>query len=793
MINVVKIALAVIVALAVAGFLYAPHLDSYDPGGSAIVPELSGEVRVLRDEKGMPYIYADTPLDAIRGQGFVTAQDRLFQLEMMRNLAWGRLSEVAGEAGVAMDTQVHLWNVPALARRQVGLLSEAEREWHLAYAQGINAYLSQRQGELPILVRDPQPWGIEDVMAVQYFNITGSTTNWREELLSQALVDHLGPARAAELSQITVNPDDPEGVYTASDYKYLLPGLGLDAQIDTSLSDGNGSNAWVTGSSRSAGNAPIVASDPHIDARRLPGFWYPVALITPQWRAVGAGTAGAPGLGVGRTSHFAWGVTNGYGDIVDLYIETVDPDNSANYLEGEASIPFTVREVVLRVRDSEADAGFREETLTIRETKRGPVISDHGMAVGSGKVISRRWAVPEFIGDNLGMREMLLAQNTEQALTALSSLAVPLTYVLADYDGNIARKGTGYLPRRLRGDGAAPFPVTDDVDNWGGRIPGDEMPTVRAPAQDWVGSANHRIVPDDYPHVYSTFFAHSWRYRRILEAMQEKQIWSTSDHWQLQLDTKNMYAQRLAPLMADALKADEKTRVLGELLENWNFVDDSNQAAPLVFQSMLRHYARRVVEDELGTVLAGKYLDDYYYWHERIAMITLEEDGQWLDDEGTDAVESREALFKLAGHDVLEELVPLYGTDPRAWRYGEAHTITFSHPVLQGDTLAQWFGGGTHPISGSGETLNRAAYKYHQPYAVTFFASMRMVADLSDPDKVEAHIPGGTTDRLFHPQFKHLLGDWLTGTPNYWWYSDQAIESHAVSEMTLSADARSGI
>ena len=577
------------------GILFAPYLDSYDPGGSATLEGLSAPVRVVRDAKGMPYIFAETPIDAIRAQGFVAAQDRLFQMELMRRLAWGRLSEMAGEGGVAMDTQVRLWNIPALAHRQAAMLNETERAWHEAYAEGVNAYLAERQAELPRLVSGPQPWALEDVLAVQFFNIWGSTTNWREELLSQALIDHLGVEQAAQLSQITINPDSSAGAYTASNYRYLLSGLDLRADVDMSPADGKGSNAWITGRSRSSGGQPIVASDPHIDARRLPGFWHPMGLITPQFRVVGGGTPGVPGVGIGRTDTFAWGVTNGYGDVVDLYIETVDPDNPDNYLEGDTSTPFVLREEVLRVRDGETEGGFREETLLIRETRRGPVISDHGMSVAGGKVISLRWAVPEFIGDSMGMREMLLARNAEEALAAMGDLAVPLTYVVADYEGTIARKATGYIPIRLRGDGAAPFPVTDGVDNWSGRIPGDEMPTILNPERDWVGSANHRIVPEDYPYAYSTFFAHSWRYRRLLEEMTAKPTWGTKDHWQMQLDAKNMYAARLAPLMAAVLVESEETRAMGELLKAWDFVDDQEQAAPLVFQSMLRHYARRVV------------------------------------------------------------------------------------------------------------------------------------------------------------------------------------------------------
>ncbi len=783
--------LLVLVGLITGAALYAPYLDRYDAGGSATLSSLSAAVRVVRDAKGMPYIFAATPIDAIRAQGFVTAQDRLFQMEMMRRLAWGRLSEMAGEAGVGIDTQVRLWNIPALARRQAGMLNATERDWHQAYADGVNAYLTERTDELPRLVAEPQPWTLEDVLAIQFFNIWGSTTNWREELLSQSLIDRLGPQQAALLSQLTINPDSPAGSATASDYPYLLSGLQLQADSELSPADGNGSNAWVTGASKSAGGAPILASDPHIDARRLPGFWHPVGLITPQWRVVGGGTPGVPGVGIGRTNHFAWGATNGYGDVVDLYIETVDPQNPANYLEGETSIPFTVREEVLRIRDEEAGGGFREQVLTIRETRRGPVISDHGMRVASGKVISLRWAIPEFIGDSMGMRDLLLAENTEQVLAAAGQLAVPLTYIVADMQGNIARKGTGFIPRRLRGDGAAPFPVTDGIDNWDGRIPGDEMPVVLNPSRDWVGSANHRIVPEDYPHVYSTFFAHSWRYRRLLEQMAAKTSWGTQDHWQMQLDAKNMLAVRLAPLMAAALiddesTGDDNTRAMGELLLAWDYLDDKDQAAPLVFQSMWRHYARLVVEDDLGEELAAKYLNDYYYWHERIAAITLAEDSRWLDDQRTETVETRADLFRRAALAALAELTPTQGSDPRAWQWGDVHTITFSHPVLQGDFMAQWFGGGTHPMSGSGETLNRGAYKYDDPYAVTFFASMRMVADLSDPDKIEAHIPGGTTDRLFHHQFKDQLPDWITGTPNYWWFSDSAIAEHAISELYLN-------
>ncbi len=788
--KVLKALLFLVAGVLLAAWLILPRIDSYDPNGEVSIPGLSAPVRIVRDSKGVPYVHAENFEDVIAGQGFVTAQDRMFQLQMMRLLSQGRLSELVGEGGLAMDTMVHMINVPAQAARQLRILAEEDRHVLEAYLRGVNGYLTQRSDELTLPLRSnpPAPWTLEELVGVQIFNSWGSTVNWREELLSQSLIDRLGAERAAEISQITVNADDPQNARAASDYAYQRDDLQLSYALDSSFpaADASGSNCWITGSSRSAGGMPIVASDPHVDSRRLPGFWHPIGLITPDWRAVGGAVAGGAGIGIGRTDSIAWGITNGYGDMVDLYVETQDPNNPDNYLEGEESIPFVVRTVELKVKDGEAEGGFRTEVLNIRETRRGPIISDHGMSMASGKLLSLRWGVPEFYNEILTTRSLLLAKTTAAAIEAIGNIATPLTFVVADYEGVIARTGAGFLPQRSRGDGAAPVPVFDGSDNWVGRIPPAEMPLVWNPEADWVGSANHRILPADYPYHYSTFFAHSWRYRRLSELMASRQTWTTADHWATQLDTKNMLAEKLVPLMVPVLLADASTRQAGEMLGNWDFMDDKAQAAPLIYQSILRHYARAVVEDELGEELSVKYLNDYYYWHERIAKITLEENAAWLDDSRTEAEETRESLFARAAADMLAELVPVHGADLSRWRWGDEHTITFSHPLVPGDLAAEWIGGGTHAVPGSGETLNRAAYKYADPYRTTFFDSMRLVMDLSDPDKIEAHIPGGVSERLFNEQMTNGLDDWLSGTPDYWWFSDAAIAEHAVSELVLN-------
>lgn len=268
--------------------------------------------------------------------------------------------------------------------------------------------------------------------------------------------------------------------------------------------------------------------------------------------------------------------------------------------------------------------------------------------------------------------------------------------------------------------------------------------------------------------------------------MANRETWTTADHWATQLDTKNMLAEKLVPLMVPVLLANDATREAGQILQAWNFMDEKEWAAPLVYQSILRHYALAIVEDELGEELSTKYLNDYYYWHERIAEITSSKNAAWLDDNRTEAIETRESLFARAGLEMMAELVPTHGSDLSRWKWGDEHTITFSHPLMPNDSAARWLGGGTHPVHGSGETLNRAAYKYSDPYRTTFFDSMRLVMDLSDPDKIEAHIPGGVSERLFDPQMTNGLDDWLSGTPDAWWFSDKAIAEHTVSELVLN-------
>lgn len=471
-----------VITLLAGGYVWVREADQYQHDGAMKLSVLKAPVRVVRDEQGVPYIYAQSLDDAFRAQGFVTAQDRLLQIEFSRYLAHGRLAELIGEAGLRSDIPLRVAGIPRQARRHAALLQGEERRRRELYLEGLNAYIREHADDYPVSLRilgiTAQPWTLEDSVTLSYFLNWSSSANLDTELISQAILDRVGPERAAQISQLTVNPDGESEQAAKPILATRLDGPQLGTRWGEWFTGEPwpmrlGSNSWVMSAARSAGHAPIVVNDPHIDSRTLPGIWHPVGLITPELRAVGVAGAGIPGLAVARTDRIAYGVTNSYGDVIDLFVEREDPAHPGHYLEGETSVPFEIIEDTVRVREWGSRAGFRDMPLRIRLTHRGPVISDHGMGLPGGVLLSMRWSVPEAMRpDDSGGTDIMLARNVEQARQAIGRVNAPYNYVVADVDGNIAHFTGGRVPIRLRGDGSIPLAVTDGTDAWGGSFPG---------------------------------------------------------------------------------------------------------------------------------------------------------------------------------------------------------------------------------------------------------------------------------------------------------------------------------
>ncbi|MEO1730864.1 MAG: penicillin acylase family protein [Pseudomonadota bacterium] len=797
---VAAILIIIVLALGAIWLLLPIWNDRQVSGDIATSAGLTAPVTIVRDSNSMPYIYADSLEDAFRAQGFVMGQDRLFQLEVAKRAANGRLAEILGagdrEAVLQLDREARTIGFRRIAERQEAVLSPQSRAALATFLEGLNSYIRDHANSHPIEFGlagfKAEEWTEIDLLALSYFLGWGSAANFDAELIAHTVISEIGAERFAQIAPITTNPDDA-GMETATAQSEFL-WKGKTAAVAAWSNGGwreqghGGSNNWAVSGAKAGQSAAIVTNDPHLDSRLLPGPWYPLAIITPEHRIVGV-SAGLPGITIGRNAHIAFGVTNAYADAVDLYVETIDPENPDNYIEGAASIPFAKTTEIIRIKDETAQDGFREDELVVRSTKRGPIITDHSKGVTGDAHLSVRWAAAEYMGADLGLDQLMLATTIEEALMAIDNARiVSLNFVIGDVSGRVARRASGAAPIRLRGDGMAPFPVTDGRDNWGARIPPEEMPGEIDPARGWTGSANHMTAPKDYPYTYTTYTSPPYRYRRIKEVMDAPQV-SAQDAWATQYDTLNTLARDLAPIFAEALSdADYETlKEVGRILEDWDHRDEADALAPTLFQETMRQLARLTVQDELGPDATAAYLSNWYVWQNRFDVMVQDGTSPWFDDVRTPETEDLHIMIQRAATVALEMLEERYGKDRKDWVWGKVHTIKFQGPLRQAGLFGDLTGNRTVAMSGSGETLLRALYPYDDPFSSRWFASLRMTADLNDPNKVRAILPGGVVGRSFNAHLGNQTDVWMDKDAQaYWWFSDAAIEADTQSTLTLT-------
>jgi penicillin amidase len=696
-----------------------------------------------------------------------------------------------------LDIRMRTIGLHRMAGKQADILNDETKGYFQKYVDGINAFIENCPDDIHLEFKlagiKPEKWEVIDSLGILYYMGYSSSANLNSEIVAQMLLETLGYEKTSQLMPVNINADDPDDTG-----KMKMPPQENLSMAKTSIKDllaytsdrtlRAGSNNWAVSPARSKSKSTILSGDPHLDTRILPGVWYPVGLITPEIRAVGAQIPGIPGMVIGRTDHIALSMTNNYGDMVDLYIETPDPENPYNYLEGTNSIPFINIKETLKIKDKDQPEGFRLEPVTIRATRRGPVVSDVLPDLETRNVITLRFAPAESMEPNIDLFEVLTAKDTRVLAKALKQIPmVCLNWVFADTSGNIGHQVSGKIPIRHNNDGSFPYPVKDSKDNWQGWIPQDEMPGTINPETNWIGTCNHKTIKNDYPYYYSSFFAPSYRYRRLKELMSSSDIKTIDELWMYQRDTKNLMAEKISPIMGKMLLKYDDTRTMGKILSEWNFRDDPDLVGPAIFQTIYKLFAMLVFEDDLGKEKATIMLKNWYFWQERLEQMVLNGESPWFDDiRTTDKIESLEDLFHLAGVRAKELLTTQMGNSPEKWQWGRVHTLELVNPIRRNGPGKTLLGTGPMPMGGSGETLYRGGTEYNESFAVTYCASLRMVADLSDKEKIMAVLPGGITGRTFDNHQKDQVDAFMSGESLYWWFSDKAIEEHSKSKLILN-------
>ena len=796
-------AMLLVLALGAAA-LWVTGINDYRTSGRLELAVLTAPVTVTRDARGVAHIAAQNRRDMLRAQGFITAQDRLFQMEFFRMLAWGRLSELLGDDGISSDTQMRVIGLPQNARRMAAQFAPEVRRFLGDYLDGVNAYIATQEREFPLelslLGHRPQPWTLEDsAIILQYVSLQHSV-NLQAEAVALALVDTVGAEKAASLMPVNVNPDRrPEAlpVPFRDPFATLGAGRGDSAPLQLARRETPvartalhevlaplhlGSNNWVVGPERSASGAAVVVNDPHLDARLLPGVWYPIGLSSADFHATGVALPAIPGVIVGRTDRVAFGVTNAYGDVQDLFLEQVDPSSAAHYLEGDTPVPFEMREETLRIRDDEAPDGFRETSITIRSTRRGPVITDHGLVDLGDRVVSLKWAAATAFGPEIGFDKLFFARSAAQVDAAARQIDIHMfNIVFADVDGNFGRRATGRIPIRRIGRGALPVVVTDSGPYWTSWIPKNQMPGEFNPERGWTGTANHDTRPSGYPYSYSTYFSPSYRYRRLAQLLGGKDAVSLEDHWDYMHDVRNLQAARMAPVLEPLLRASGH-QDLADTLRDWSYDDVADGHAPLLYQTLYRELALATFEDELGPALCGEMLDNWYLWQERFDELVLAGDAIWFDN--IDTAEHREGLVHVVATAADAAKARLSeGAANSPW--GDAHRLSFVSPLRRSGLGSAWVGGGDYPMSGSGETLRRARYRFTEPFDTAFFASYQFVSDMSQSEEILSALPGGVAARVLHKHYASQIPDWHAEKATVTPLSRAAAQAAATSTLTL--------
>ena len=760
----------------------------------------------MRDELGIPYIFAANTPDLLRAQGFVTAQNRLLQMELLRASWRGELAATFGADALPGDIRMRVLGLRRNGDVHATKIDASSRAFFQNYVDGVNAYITDHTADHPIELKlagiTPRAWNVADIVTLVHYGYNTHATNFKAEVIAQELVDKIGATRAQEIFPLTLNPDWKTVPLASAATGQANPALAQQmAQLnlkwrelaiapETLGPQGLGSNNWAVGPARTASGKAMVANDPHLDNRLLPGTWHPVGLFSPEIQAVGAAYPGVPGILVGRTKHVAFGVTNAYGDVQDLYVESVDPSNPNQYLDGGKGVPFKVVTETIRIKDKSAPGGMREQELKIRYTKRGPIVSDHaGLGTHGDKMLALRTTDAEVLSPQMGIEGLLTAKDAADFDRAVQKIDLLLfNFVFADDKGNIAHRASGAVPIRKGANGGFPrLPPADGSDDWIGFIPKDRMPGMMNPERAWVGTANNDTRPEGYPWYYTNYVAPDYRYARMGQVLAAAKKMTVDDHWKLMRDDRNLQSDVLRGAIVAALKDDPAQRDLADLLAKWDGVDRAEQAAPLVYQALYREIAIGTFADKLGEDLTKDMLSTWYFWQQRFDALVSTPDSIWFDDVRTkDRRETLADVIRAAAPRARASIEALQGKDIAAWAWGKAHTLRFVSPLRRSGAGQGLVGGFTLQRSGSGETLNRGVYNFEKPYDVNFFASMQLVVDFGDPDKIEAVLAGGVNERHFQPHQNDQAKLWAAGHRRPWWFNPAQVEAHAKSRITLS-------
>lgn len=770
--------------------------------GSVAVTGLSAPVEVVRDRWGVPHLFAQNERDLFFAQGYVHAQDRLWQMHFNRTVGSGRLSTLFGAAPLPADRYLRTIGLRRSAERDLELLSAETRGFLEAYTAGVNAFLKAHEGKLPIeftiLGVKPDPWTPVDSLAWSRAMSLNLSLNSQLETNRLQLAAKLGPQAVEQLippypgeGPFIVPPPSagapPQAPPTRAQAEFIrelapfVPALGRPDRVW-------GSNSWVVHGSRTATGKPLLANDTHLGLA-LPSVWYEIGLHGGRFDTVGFSLAGLPFVIIGQNRRAAWGVTNLNADVQDVYFEKLDdPKNPKKAL-------FQGRWEDLRVVEEQIPVKGQDkpETLRVLYTRHGPLVHTAMPGWTDPRPLALRWASAE--GSRLldAIAATNLAGSWQQFHQALSMWDTPsLNFVYADVDGNIAYQSTARVPVRVPGhDGKTPVEGWSGRFEWQGFIPYEEMPSALNPAQGYIVTANHKVVPDSYPHVLTNDWPPPDRARRINELVAADASVTVEDMKAFQADTLLRRAGDMRAHLAAVKPANDLERQALEAVRSWDLRFEIDAVGPTVYRAWLRFLLLNTFKDEMGDDLIQRAGGLVLMQSDMFAAMMARPDDPWFDDKGTPAKETRDDIVRRSFTEAVAWLSERQGDDLEDWQWGKMHTMSFAHtPLGQGPVppLNWIFNTEALPVPGEGSTVNANGDDPDQGFKVGFGPSQRYIADLSDLGRSIAVNSTGQTALPFHPHRDDQARMWARGEYHPVLAGRDAARAEAESVLTLTPE-----
>ncbi len=801
---VVVVVVALLVVGAAGGGLYLARRPFPQISGTIRAPGLGDPVEVIRDRWGIPHLFARSERALFFAQGFVHAQDRLWQMELSRRTASGRLAEIFGEAALPTDRFLRTIGLRRSAEAHLGALSPRAREILEAYTAGVNAYLAHAGGRLPlefILLRfRPEQWTPTDTLAYGKLMAWVLGGDWREEILRQQLIERFGEGALERLmppypSDAPIIVPGARGTGKGSAVTRTAAGLMAGAGAMSPLPaagglagaarpdpagitampgmPGLGSNNWVVAGDRTEAGSVLLANDPHLEAQ-TPSVWHLMHLSGGPFDVVGATFPGVPGVIVGHNRDIAWGVTNANPDVQDLVVERFHPNDPTRYLYDGRWIRATVAREAIRVR------GRPDPVVElVRITRNGPVLNP--VVRGLHATLALRWTALDSTTIIEAVDGINRASSWEEFRAALRSWDAPAqNFVFAHRNGEIGYQLPGKIPVRKATaglPGGLPVPGWTGEGDWIGTIPFEELPS-RHGRSGHIATANNRIAPPSYPHFLGRDWDAGFRARRIGELLAEGRH-TVESLKRVQMDVLSLPGRAVVEALRGARVLDPALRGLFEEMLGWDGVMAAGSRPAAVYQAFLDSLVRELFRDPLDEAVFGRYLRQYDNTVQAtIALLRDPGSGWWRG--------SRDRVVEAAMREAVRTLERRMGRNRDRWRWGRLHQPVFVHPIGRIKALAWIFNVTPPEVGGDAFTVNNTAFNPEEPFRQVIVASYRQILDPSDWDRSVVIHTTGQSGLPFHRHYKDFAGPWARGEYVPLLFSRQKIEQAAQGRLLLA-------